>query len=102
MTEKIASPPPDGSPIGSGIGGSEGGSAIQIVGHFGWLQFWSNVQRGLNLLLGPSFLFTSYLEADLPTPGENTGGQVYVSDLAVMAYDNGTNWLNLTTGAVII
>lgn len=106
MTSKIPSQPPDSNPLGISKGGiGDEKETIRIVGQTEWLQFFDDLRRGANLTLGPSLIFTFYtsaeLIADTPAASDNEGGQVYVSDTGVMAYSNGIDWLNLTTGAII-
>lgn len=44
----------------------------------------------------------SYAELSLPLAASHEGGMVYVNDIPIMAYSDGTNWRRLDTNGIIV
>lgn len=95
MSEKISSRPHYSVPFGSVENG------VVIVSEE-WQLYVDDVDFSLNLFLGDSLKPPFSLSTEAPDVAANEGGIVYFSDLKVRAFSNGTNWLNQTTGAIIV
>lgn len=98
MSDKVASRPHHSVPFGTVQDGS-----VMIA--IEWQKYIDDLDYSINLFLGDSLIppfFDSTDTPSIPDVAENEGGVIYFTDLKVRAFSNGTNWLNQTTGAIII
>lgn len=95
MSEKISSRPHYSVPFGKVENG-----VVTISDE--WQSYFDDLDFSVDLFLGDSLIPPFFLSTEAPDVAANEGGVIYFSDLKVRAFSNGTNWLNQTTGVIIV